>query len=68
MKIKKLKLENFRQFYGQHEIEFGQDQKNTTIILGANGNGKTGIFRAVVYSLYGDISLEQDNKISNQFL
>ncbi|GBD61697.1 AAA family ATPase [Tetragenococcus halophilus] len=62
MKIEKLEIENFRQFYGKQVIEFGQGENNVTIILGANGNGKTGIFRAIMFALYGDMSLEQDNK------
>ncbi|MDN6161806.1 MAG: AAA family ATPase [Atopostipes sp.] len=63
MKIEKLEIENFRQFYGKQVIEFGQGENNVTIILGANGNGKTGIFRAIMFALYGDMSLEQENKI-----
>lgn len=62
MEITKLELNDFRQFYGKHTVEFGKNKKNTTIILGANGNGKTGIFRAVMFALYGDMLLEQDNK------
>lgn len=61
MEIIKLEIENFRQFYGSHEIEFSQGTQNTTIILGANGNGKTGVFRSVMFALYGDMLLDQDN-------
>lgn len=62
MEIIKLELKDFRQFYGSHMIEFGNNERNITIILGANGNGKTGIFRAIMFALYGDVLLEQDNK------
>lgn len=62
MEIIKLELKDFRQFYGSHVIEFGNNERNITIILGANGNGKTGIFRAIMFALYGDVLLEQDDK------
>lgn len=62
MEILRLELQDFRQFYGKNTIEFGKGKQNTTIILGANGNGKTGIFRAVMFAMYGNIELEQDSK------
>lgn len=65
MKIRKIELENFRQFYGHHTLEFGTDLENVTIVLGANGNGKTGIFRAAMFALYGDMLLEQDGNVKN---
>lgn len=64
LEIKGIKLQDFRQFYGENSIEFAQGKKNITVVLGANGNGKTGIFRAVMFALYGDVSLEQDEKLS----
>ncbi len=68
MEIIKLEFEDFRQFYGYHAIEFGKSTQNITIILGANGNGKTGIFRAIMFALYGDTLLEQDNKNNDTIL
>lgn len=62
MIIRSLKLTNFRQFSGQHEFEFGIDDKNITIILGENGKGKTGVFRALMFVLYGETKLKQDNQ------
>lgn len=56
---------DFRQFYGENELSFGVGDKNTTIILGANGNGKTGIFRAIMFAMYGDLVLDQDENIAN---
>lgn len=60
MKIYELEIENFRQYYGKHRIVFSSTQKNVTVILGENGKGKTGIFRAIVFCLFGSEYLEQD--------
>lgn len=60
-----MKLKDFRQFYGNSEFVFGTNDKNVTLIIGANGNGKTGIFRALMFVLYGDKSLKQDGNIKN---
>lgn len=62
MKLINLTLHNFRQFYGQHDIAFSQDPYNVTIIMGENGNGKTGIFRAVNFCLFGERVLEKDTQ------
>lgn len=56
-------MTDFRQFYGENELEFGHDDKNVTIIMGANGNGKTGIFRAVMFAMYGDQVIDQDELV-----
>ncbi len=58
-----MKLDNFRQFYGQQEIEFaGKDaRRNVTVIYGANGMGKTSLYRALMFCLYGIKKLAQDS-------
>ncbi|TLS36478.1 AAA family ATPase [Pseudalkalibacillus caeni] len=61
MKLLKISLKNFRQFYGNQTIEFSYDDKNITIIFGENGKGKTGIFRALMFGLYGSTHIQQDN-------
>lgn len=61
MQINSIKLENFRQFYGNQEIKFSSKEKNITIIFGENGKGKTGIFRSLMFGLFGSIYLNQDN-------
>ncbi|SET57372.1 DNA sulfur modification protein DndD [Oceanobacillus limi] len=61
MKLKKIAVNNFRQFYGQQEIIFASGEQNITIIFGENGKGKTGIFRALMFGLYGSTHIEQDN-------
>lgn len=54
MLLKKLKLINFRQFYGDTtEINFSTDpEKNITLIHGENGIGKTTILNAILWCLY----------------
>lgn len=61
MILTKITLNNFRQFYGSQEISFSKNDKNITIVLGENGTGKTGIFRALIFSLFGEVYIEQDN-------
>ncbi|WP_297687891.1 AAA family ATPase [uncultured Anaerococcus sp.] len=68
MKIIKIEMTDFRQYRGTHTIEFSVGNRNTTLILGNNGNGKTGIFRALMFALYGDISLSQDENKKNILL
>ena len=42
MLIKKLELENFRQYIGNQTIEFSTDcEKNVTVLIGVNTSGKT---------------------------
>ncbi len=54
MKLLGLTLQDFRQFRGRQKIEFaGDGQRNTTLIYGPNGGGKTTILNAFVWVLYG---------------
>ena len=54
MLIKKMILENFRQYNGIQEVVFSTDkEKNVTLFLGENGAGKTVISQAFVWCLYG---------------
>ena len=54
MKLSNLTLENFRQYSGKQKLSFAQDiQKNVTVIHGINGAGKTSLFLAINWCLYG---------------
>ena len=60
-------LDNFRQFKGRQEIIFAQGDNTAksrciTVLYGENGRGKTGIYRALMFGLYGDSMLSQDEQ------
>ncbi len=61
MRLLEISMTNFRQYYGHQTIEFSHDDQNITIIFGENGKGKTGIFRALMFGLYGSTHIQQDN-------
>ncbi|WP_255574480.1 AAA family ATPase [Halobacillus sp. Nhm2S1] len=61
--IKELTMHHFRQFYGTQTINFAyENDQMVTVILGENGRGKTGLYRAVLYAMFGDRFLEQDDQ------
>ena len=54
MKLEWMRLTNFRQFYGDQTIRFSRDgSRNVTVVEGVNGAGKTALFTALNWSLYG---------------
>lgn len=61
MRLVKLEMNNFRQYYGPVSVEFSDGEKNVTIITGENGKGKTGIYRGIMYALYGARHIQQDD-------
>ena len=72
MILEKLILKNFRQFRGTQEISFAptdrEREQKVTVIFGENGRGKTGIFRAIMFCLYGDQRLSQDSHVTGKEL
>lgn len=61
MKLISLEMNNFRQYYGKQIIRFATEkERNTTIIFGENGGGKTGIYRALMFVLFGSKTISQD--------
>lgn len=55
MKFERITLENFRQYFGRQRLEFAKDkQRRVTIINGVNGTGKTSLFLALNWCLYGE--------------
>lgn len=65
-------MSNFRQFYGTQQIDFAiatpNYPQNVTVIFGENGRGKTGIFRAVMFCLFGSRLLSQDEQVAKEEL
>ena len=54
MKLSRIKMKNFRQFYGHQEITFSDDdEQNVTVVHAENGVGKTTLLNAVLWAMYG---------------
>ncbi len=53
MRYTKLTLENFRNYYGKHEIKF-PDKKGIFLIHALNGAGKSAIYHAFNYVFFGE--------------
>ena len=69
MIIKQIKLTNFRQFKGEHVIQFSTDKdKNVSVVLGSNTSGKTTIVSAFTWCLYGINNLKSPNYLLNNIL
>ncbi len=69
MILHKMKLTNFRQFRGTQEIEFARGPTgNVTVVFGENGRGKTGLYRALLFCLYGEKRLTQDAQVDDREL
>jgi DNA sulfur modification protein DndD len=65
MKLDKIVVENFRQYYGRQLLDFAKDeQRNVTVINGINGTGKTSLFLAINWCLYGR-SVENTKIVDN---
>jgi len=55
MKIEKVDILNFRQYFGSQRLKLSKDdEKNVTVIHGVNGAGKTSLFLALNWCLYGE--------------
>lgn len=55
MRLQRLRLRNFRSYYGEQSIDLSPiDDNHLVIIFGENMSGKTGIFLALYWCLYGE--------------
>lgn len=69
MILQKMSLTNFRQFRGSQEIEFARGATGkVTVVFGENGRGKTAIYRALLFCLYGEKRLSQDAQVDDREL
>ena len=67
MKLEYLKLNNFRQYYGEHTVNFAYDSpRHVTVIRGINGAGKTSLFTALNWCLYGESTDEMGEFVSKR--
>lgn len=63
MRFKKITIENFKSV-GSNPVTVNLDFNNTTLLTGYNGAGKTSIFEAIVWCIYGVTKLKADNVVN----
>lgn len=64
MILRKIEIENFRQFFGKGSIQFAQPgTRNTTVILGQNGAGKTTLLNAFLWCFYDRLDVENKHEV-----
>jgi DNA sulfur modification protein DndD len=67
MKISKISLNNFRQYYGSITIDLDTtDEKNIVLIGGKNGFGKTNFLMAIVWCFYGQKIIQIDDSFKRE--
>ena len=67
MKISKIVLKNFRQYYGDVSVDLDTDnEKNLVIIGGKNGYGKTNFLLSIVWCLYGEKIMQIDESFKRE--
>lgn len=55
MIIQSIELENYRPFYGKQKIDLSVDKEHTVVLIQAdNDTGKTSLFQALGFCLYGE--------------
>src|SRR5262245_15477298 len=65
MKLKRIKLTNFRQFYGQQFVDISTDaNKNVTLIHAENGVGKTTLLNSLLWTFFGQVTRKFEQKSS----
>ena len=63
MKISKIKLNNFRIYKGQNELNLSsKGDKNISIIAGKNGFGKTTFLTSLIWCFYGKLMTQVEDK------
>ena len=63
MRFSKITIENFKSI-GPNPVTVNLDFHNTTLLTGLNGAGKTSIFEAIVWCIYGVTKLKVDNVVN----
>jgi len=59
--LKSLAVRNFGSYYGEHKIDLypTSEKRNVTAVVGSNGDGKSTLFYALNWALYGDEYLSE---------
>jgi len=61
--IESIKITNFRQFYGDVYLPFSTDnERNVTVVHGANGSGKTSLLNAFKWCFYDQTDFDTANE------
>jgi len=67
MKISKIVLDNFRQYYGNNPLDIETDgSKNIVIVGGKNGYGKTNFLLSIVWCFYGEKIMQIDENFKRE--
>lgn len=66
MELDTLYVTNFRQFYGEQQIEFANGDQNVTVIHGSNGAGKSTLLNAFIWLFYDEIKLSRPERIASE--
>ena len=81
IRLLSVEIQNFRQYYGNHKLNFASREEGFTVIMGKNGEGKSNLLNAINWCLYqeephgmgdDDNEHESDNKslsiINNRYI
>ena len=52
IKFISIEIQNYRQYYGSHKIQFASREEGFTVIFGKNGEGKSNLLNAINWCLY----------------
>ena len=67
MRPLKLVMQAFGSYGNRTEIDFEKPDQNLFLITGNTGSGKTTIFDAIVFALYGEASSNANRKTVRNF-
>ena len=52
IRLVSVEIENYRQYYGNHKVNFASREEGFTVIMGKNGEGKSNLLNAINWCLY----------------
>ena len=52
IRLVSVEIENYRQYYGNHKVNFASRDEGFTVIMGKNGEGKSNLLNAINWCLY----------------